>query len=440
MTTPVHPHSSYYTAIEMPLPNPDDVDDLLNNSSDDEDNKMAAEVAAASIRHARQAGVIPPPPPVDGVSPYYLLGQRTQSQTQDILIPTQESESDVARRNMIFSQLSMTQGSIGGTEFDELERTIRQQYPTQTQGTQPVQNNKKEAKPKAKTLKIVPKGRSSGARGYTEDERMNFLEILERRLPTSGSEWSLVASEHSETYPTMERNVESIKQQYQSLLRRREPTGDPNCPPDVKKAKAIDRLLKAKQRAGDISEENGGPIAALAGMEIQEGNMGMSEDNRIDTASVGTNVTGAALVQKRSSPKSRGSSTLIETMISFQMMQAQKEEQRREEESRKEEQRRKEEKRKEEQRRQREEEERREQRRRDERREEMFMSIMTAGLAAFSGGSINPSSFPASFTRGTHSRSQEPDDSDESDTPPNQAIKESKARRAQRRQRRQRWW
>ena len=195
----------------------------------------------------------------------------------------------------------------------------------------------------------------------------------------------------------------------------------------MKKAKAIDRLLKAKQRAGDISEENGGPIAALAGMEIQEGNMGMSEDNRIDTASVGTNVTGAALVQKRSSPKSRGSSTLIETMISFQMMQAQKEEQRREEESRKEEQRRKEEKRKEEQRRQREEEERREQRRRDERREEMFMSIMTAGLAAFSGGSINPSSFPASFIRGTHSRSREElDDSDESDTPPTKQSKKAK--------------
>ena len=383
----------------MPLPNPDDVDDLLNNSSDDEDNKMAAEVAAASIRHARQAGVVPPPPP----------------------IPTQES--DAARRHMILSQLSMTQGSIGGTEFDELERTVRQQFPTQTQGTQSGQNNKKEAQPKAKTLKMVPKGRSSGARGYTEDERMNFLEILERRLPTSGSEWSLVASEHSETYPTMERNVESIKRQYQSLLRRREPTGDPNFPPDVKKAKAIDRLLKAKQRAGDISEENGGPIAALAGMEIQEGNTGMLEDNRIDNVSVGTNVTGAALVQKRSSPKSRGSSTLIETMISFQMMQAQKEEQRREEESRKEEQRRKEEKRKEEQRRQREEEDRREQRRRDERREEMFMSIMTAGLAAFSGGSINPSS----FTRGTHLRSrEEPDDSDESETPPTKRPKRAK--------------
>ena len=373
----------------MPLPNPDDVDDLLNNSSDEEDN-MAAEVAAASVFQARRAGVIPPPPPGEGATQFYFLGQQTQCQTQDTLIPTQLSDS--AKRHLMLSQLSMTQGSIGGTEFDELERTLRQQYPTQTQGAQLIQNKKKEAKPKAKNKPVI-KGRSSGARGYTEEERMNFLEILERRLPISGSEWSLVASEHTETYGAMERNVDSIKRQYQSLLRRREPTGDPNCPPDVKKAKAIDRLLKAKQRAGDISEENGGPIAALAGMEIQEGNAGISEDfGRNDTASINTNVTGSALVQKRSSPKSKATASLIETMISFQLMQAQKEEQRREEESRKEEQRREEERRKEEDRRQRDEEERREQRRRDERREDMFMSLMTAGLAAFTGGNVNATS------------------------------------------------
>jgi len=51
-----------------------------------------------------------------------------------------------------------------------------------------------------------------------------------------------------------------------------------------------------------------------------------------------------------------------------------------------------EERRKEEDRRQRDEEERREQRRRDERREDMFMSLMTAGLAAFTGGNVNATS------------------------------------------------
>ena len=359
---------------------------------------------------------IPPPPPED-TTPYVLLGQR--SQTQDTLIPTQNTQlSDTAKRHLFLSQLSMTQGLVGGTEFDELEQTLRQQYPTQTEEAhiskkQSTKEKKPQVKHKQSLPKALTKGRASGARGYTEDERINFLEILERRLPTSGSEWSLVANEHSETYPGLDRNVDSIKRQYQSLLCRREPTGDPNCPLDVKKAKAIDRLLKAKQRAGDISEENGGPIAALAGMEIQQNNIGSTEDiARNDAASVGTNMTGAALVQKRSSPKSSVSSSLIETMISFQMMQSQKEEKRREEENQKEELRREEEKRKEEDRRQREELDRKEQRRRDERREELFMSIMTAGLAAFSGNGVNP----GRLMRGNQARDR--DDSDDSNEKP----------------------
>ena len=98
----------------------------------------------------------------------------------------------------------MTQGSAGGTEFDDLEQTLRQQFPTQTQETRFMQKqSSKERKPHAKQKQNLPKGqtkgRASGARGYTEEERINFLDILERRLPTSGSEWSLVANEHSET-------------------------------------------------------------------------------------------------------------------------------------------------------------------------------------------------------------------------------------------------
>ena len=201
--------SKHCTKLNMPLPNADDIDDLLNNnSSNNEEDKMAADIAAASVFHAQQAGVIPPPPPGDGTLPYYLLGQQTQSQTQDTLIPTQLP--DFTKRHRILLQLSMTQGSRDQTEFDKLGKPLRQQFPTQTQGTQSTHNKKKETKPKAKIPKAVIKGRSSGARGYTEDKRMNFLEILERRLPISGSEWSLVASEHSETYGSMERNVDSI--------------------------------------------------------------------------------------------------------------------------------------------------------------------------------------------------------------------------------------
>lgn len=410
----------------MPLPSQEAVNEMneMLRSSDEEEEEEeidpAAEVARQSIRRATAAGVVPPPPPDDAIvrASFFPFGQQTQSQTQDTLIPTQHSE--VARNHMILSQLSMTQGSAArGTEFDALERHLREQFPTQSQVSNVTQNNTQNAtqgKSMKKNIKGT-KGRSSGARGYTEEERLNFLEIIERRMPTSGTEWSLVASEHATTYPDNERDVTSIKRQYQALLRRREPTGDPNCPPDVKKAKAIDRLLKAKQRAGDISMENGGPMAALAGMEIRE--EGTDDiDASVATNLTSPNIAGSALVQKKSSPKTQSSSSLIESLISFQMIQSQKNEERREEERLRDEKRRVEakeqddkrrelEERRLEEKRQREDRERKEQRRRDERREAMFLSVMTAGIAAFSGNRVDPSTLMDSLQQQGSSDSED---------------------------------
>ena len=85
----------------MPLPNTNDVDDLLNSSDEEEEDARAADVATASVLDARAAGVVPPPPP-DNMNSYVLLGQRTQ--TQDTLIPTQTTQlSNSARRHLIMS-------------------------------------------------------------------------------------------------------------------------------------------------------------------------------------------------------------------------------------------------------------------------------------------------------------------------------------------------
>ena len=396
----------------MPLPSQEDIDNIL--ASDEEEDKevddgLGVQVARSSIRNAAAAGVIAPQPPLDMAR--FTLGQATQ--TQDTLIPTQESIDARNRNTMILSQLSSSQATTArGTEFDALMRRVQDKFPSQTQTVTerrqnfPRENNARNKKhggsgKQGSTAGKPPfKGRSSGAKGYTEAERLNFLDIIERRLPCSGTEWSLVASEHGDMYPEMERTVDSIKRQYQSLLRRREPTGDPNCPADVKQAKAIDRLLKAKQRAGDISKENGGPIAALAGMEIQQ-----DEDaGRFDSVSVNTSATGAAgaaLVQKRSSPRNSGSApSILDQLISMQMVQNQKEDQRRAEEREQAEKDRQEQREREEARRdreerermeerEREERERKEQRRREERREQMLLGLVATSLAAFSGKTVD---------------------------------------------------
>ena len=157
---------------------------------------------------------------------------------------------------------------------------------------------------------------------------------------------ALNGSEHNKTYD-LGRLAASIKEQYQTLLQRREPTGDPNCPPDVKLAKAVERKLKAKQRAGDISYENGGPVAALAGMETKA-----SDDGR-------TRLGGGALVQKRAPQKT---SNTVEKIFKMQAMQY------------------------------------KEQSRREERHEQLFLNILSAGFTALTGKSIDTAGILANLT------------------------------------------
>ena len=51
---------------------------------------------------------------------------------------------------------------------------------------------------------------------------MHFLQIMDVCLPTCGTTWSLVVQEHAQTFPENARNVDSLRRQYQALLRRRE--------------------------------------------------------------------------------------------------------------------------------------------------------------------------------------------------------------------------
>eukprot|EP00977_Amphora_coffeiformis_P013371 scaffold3492_cov99-Amphora_coffeaeformis.AAC.1 len=91
---------------------------------------------------------------------------------------------------------------------------------------------------------------------------------MEKHIPIGTSAWEAITRQHNEIYSVNARGRDSLKRLYQGLLQKKVPTGDPHCPPEVKKAKEIERLVAAKTRAGDISKENRGAMAALAGMEI----------------------------------------------------------------------------------------------------------------------------------------------------------------------------
>ena len=102
--------------------------------------------------------------------------------------------------------------------------------------------------------KMPPKRKKRGT-GFSHAEVITMLDIMEKHLPIGGDEWEAVAREHRETWPDTERCKDGIKRKCQNLYGRKEPTGDPTCPPSVKKAKSIQYEIRLKSDC-DIHEDD----------------------------------------------------------------------------------------------------------------------------------------------------------------------------------------
>ena len=96
-------------------------------------------------------------------------------------------------------------------------------------------------------------GRKAGTGNYTMPERMHLLSIIKRVLPIGSEEWQQCADEHSLQYPG--RCHDSIRRKFNTLGRKKIPTGDPNCPEDVKLAKRIRWQIGNRAAVGDAEEE-----------------------------------------------------------------------------------------------------------------------------------------------------------------------------------------
>ena len=93
----------------------------------------------------------------------------------------------------------------------------------------------------------------AGQGNYGKVEIMHLLRILERVNPIGSEEWTQCTEEHRILYPG--RCKESIKRKYATLYRKGIPTGDPNCPEEVRLAKKIKWAIGARASIGDGDEE-----------------------------------------------------------------------------------------------------------------------------------------------------------------------------------------
>ena len=91
--------------------------------------------------------------------------------------------------------------------------------------------------------------------GFSAAETDNLLELMATILPIGGEEWDRVEREHSILWPAEKRTVPSLKRKFQSLYQTKVATGDPNCPPQVRRAKHIQNCLKEKTNMSDGDDD-----------------------------------------------------------------------------------------------------------------------------------------------------------------------------------------
>ena len=91
--------------------------------------------------------------------------------------------------------------------------------------------------------------------GYSSEETDILLTSIQDVLPIGPLDWEKVVQMHTDQFPGMGRDLQSVRRKFNKLQASRVPTGDPNCPPAVRTAKRIHREIEEKMDAEEEVEE-----------------------------------------------------------------------------------------------------------------------------------------------------------------------------------------
>ncbi len=104
---------------------------------------------------------------------------------------------------------------------------------------------------------------NKGRRGFkfTTQEIECLLDVIEEIVPIGNPNWERVWDRHMACYPKKERTAKLLWHKFQELAKKKQPTGDPNCPPHICSAKCIYHLIvKARDGLdGDSGDDNDPP-------------------------------------------------------------------------------------------------------------------------------------------------------------------------------------
>jgi hypothetical protein len=128
------------------------------------------------------------------------------------------------------------------------------------------------------TTNLKPPASKKRGGGFSVEETMDLLLCIEEVVPIGPAQWDRVCDLHASKWSSQCRNVDSIRRKFKKLASEKVPTGDPNCPEEVRSAKRIYRDIEAKM---DAAEE----------MDDYELGLPADDDDGDDSADKATNVT-----------------------------------------------------------------------------------------------------------------------------------------------------
>ena len=128
-----------------------------------------------------------------------------------------------------------------------------------------------------------PPRRGRPGSNYCPEETDDLLSAVELHLPIGNQEWERVKAFMDQRWLT-NRSVDSLKQKFGKLWKKKVPTGDPNCPPQVKRAKRLNnRIIERSNAVTDADTFGPDPLQAeeVAGAGEVEDSTSVPETVRV---------------------------------------------------------------------------------------------------------------------------------------------------------------
>jgi hypothetical protein len=101
------------------------------------------------------------------------------------------------------------------------------------------------------------KGKVTKGKNFTASELNAMLTLVEEFLPLGSDHWENVAFEYNKKVSSDRvRNADSLRKKFKVLRNVKKPTGDPDCPIEVKRAKRAQYAIEAKMGVENFDSDN----------------------------------------------------------------------------------------------------------------------------------------------------------------------------------------